>query len=190
MEPFFNVNLMLLNTNDSLHWLQARIAKKNIANLTPTNYTSVAPLAALDMNHPTNALNPAAVHLYSSDHTGSTEHIFAEGPTVPPGDVAAPQLSPPQFPPPSATPTLLHTHCPGIGSKNTLLVCNHTYSFLLEISLYQDTWKHIALKLIWDCCQPATRIPDQSRVWFKASLWFSAILVQGSTFKLVHMFAK
>lgn len=45
------------------------------------------------MNHPTNALNPAAAHPHSSDCADSTEHIFAKGPTVPPGDDAAPQLS-------------------------------------------------------------------------------------------------
>lgn len=179
MEPFFNVNLLLSIVNDSLHWLQARIAEKNTANLTPTNYTSAAPLAALDMNHPTNALNPAAAHPHSSDCADSTEHIFAKGPTVPTRGWCCTSAIPTPIPStlsyPDTAPDVNHT---ALGSKGMLLAWIHTFTFLLEISLNQVTL-HIVIKLLWDCCQLATRIPDQRRVWFKASLGFSAILIQG-----------
>lgn len=100
MEPFFVVNSLLLKVNNLLHWLQARIARKNTANLTPARYTSATPLAALDTNHHI-ARVPGVLQQHTSflphspitADSAETNTPSPEAPTDPPEDAAVPPPS-------------------------------------------------------------------------------------------------
>lgn len=109
--------------NYSLYWLQARIARKNAAKLTPACYTSAATLAVLDTNHPV-AQVPAVPQqgtsflqsLHSSINTDSAETNtpLPKAPAVPSEDAA--HLDPDSLHP-QPPPHCSRFHCTALGAK-------------------------------------------------------------------------